>query len=480
METQMVTLGPRGKTLIDKIWDAHAITVSDSGESLLYIDRNLVHDATSQAFERLELENRTVRRPASTFGTVDHYAPTRGGLDGLTDPARRRMVVRLERDAAANGITAFGYGHANQGIVHVIGPELGITLPGLVLVCGDSHTSTHGALGAFAFGVGATEVAHVLATQTLWQRRPKTMSIVVHGELRDGVCGKDLALFIIRAIGAGGATEHVIEFSGPAVCGLSIEGRLTLCNMAIEAGARAGLVAPDDKTFSYLEGKPYAPTGPLWDQALAYWRTLRSDAEAVFDRQVSLDASNLAPMVTWGTSPEDAVEVNGVVPDPAVEPDWARRERQQRALDYMDLRPGMPVAAVAVDRVFIGSCTNSRIEDLRSAASIIKGRRVVVPTLVVPGSHQVKAMAEAEGLDGDFIAAGAEWRDPGCSMCVGMNGVDVVSSGERCASTSNRNFVGRQGPGARTHLMSPAMAAAAAVTGRLADFRSLARAVHPG
>lgn len=476
----MAVQGRRGRTLIDKIWDAHVITTSDSGESLLYIDRNLVHDATSQAFERLELERRTVRRPKSTFGTVDHYAPTRGGLDGLTDPARRRMVIRLESDAAANGITAFGHGHAYQGIVHVIGPELGITLPGLVLVCGDSHTSTHGALGAFAFGVGATEVAHVLATQTLWQRRPKTMSIVVHGELRDGVCGKDLALFIIRAIGTGGATEHVVEFSGPAVSRLSIEGRLTLCNMAIEAGARAGIVAPDEKTFAYLEGKRYAPRGPMWEQALDHWRTLRSDSDAGFDRQVALDASNLGPMVTWGTSPEDAVEVNGVVPDPASEPDGARRERLKRALVYMDLRPGTPVTAIPVDRVFIGSCTNSRIEDLRAAASIIKGRRVVVQTVIVPGSHQVKSMAEAEGLDRAFMAAGAEWRDPGCSMCVGMNGVDIVSPGERCASTSNRNFMGRQGPGARTHLMSPAMAAAAAVTGRLTDFRLLGSAVQRG
>ncbi len=465
----------RGRTLIDKIWDAHTITTSRSGESLLYIDRNLVHDGTSQAFERLELERRSVRRPRNTVGTVDHYAPTRGGLEGLADPARRRMVVRLAEDAAAHGITAFALGNANQGIVHVVGPELGITLPGLIVVCGDSHTSTHGALGAFAFGIGATEVAHVLASQTLWQRRPKTMRIQVDGGLPPGVTAKDLALFIIRAIGTSGATEHVIEFAGSVPAALSVEGRLTLCNMAIEAGARAGLVAPDETTFDYLKDRPFAPAGDLWNQALAYWRTLASDADAEFDQALVLDVSTLAPMVTWGTSPEDAIEVTGAVPDPAADADRPRRERRLRALDYMGLKPGTPIAEIAVDRVFIGSCTNSRIEDLRAAAEVLDGRRVAVPTLVVPGSNRVKSAAEAEGLHRVFLRAGAEWRDPGCSMCVGMNGVDVISPGERCASTSNRNFMGRQGPGARTHLMSPGMAAAAAVTGRLTDFRMLTR-----
>ena len=464
-----------GRTLIDKIWDAHAITVSESGETLLYIDRHFIHDATSQAFERLEIEARSVRHPEYTFGTVDHYAPTRGGLDGLPDPARRRMVVRLEQDSATHRITSFGLRNPSQGIVHVIGPELGITIPGFVIVCGDSHTSTHGALGAFAFGVGATEVAHVLATQTLWQRRPKAMQIVVTGDLPHGVTAKDLALYVISTIGADGATEHVIEFSGSAISSLSIEGRLTLCNMAIEAGARAGLVAPDEKTFDYVKGRPHAPKGQLWDEALTYWRTLKSDADASFDKKVTLDASSMSPLVTWGTSPEDAVEVSAVVPDPEQETDRARRERRVRALEYMGLKPGMAITAIPIDRVFIGSCTNSRLEDLRAAAQVLDRRRVVVPTMIVPGSRTVKAAAEAEGLGRVFESAGAEWRDPGCSMCVAMNGVDVVMPGERCASTSNRNFVGRQGPGARTHLMSPSMAAAAAVTGRITDFRSLPR-----
>lgn len=464
-----------GRTLIDKIWDAHAISTSESGETLLYIDRNLIHDATSQAFERLELEKHSVRRPENTFGTVDHYAPTRGGLDGLTDPARRRMVTRLVKDASAHGITSFGFGDPSQGIVHVIGPELGITLPGFVLVCGDSHTSTHGALGAFAFGVGATEVAHVLATQTLWQKRPKTMQIVANGVLPRGVTAKDLALLIIGTIGTAGATEHVIEFDGAATKSLTIEGRLTLCNMAIEAGARAGLVAPDEKTFAYIEGRPYAPKGRIWTKALEYWKTLKSDPDAAFDKKVTLDVSRLVPMVTWGTSPEDTIPVTGAIPDPALQTDRSRRERQLRALQYMDLKPGTPVTMIEIDRVFIGSCTNSRIEDLRAAADVMNGRKVVVPTLVVPGSRSVKAAAEAEGLDEVFRSAGAEWRDPGCSMCVGMNGVDIVPPGERCASTSNRNFPGRQGPGARTHLMSPATAAAAAITGRLSDFRPLSR-----
>ena len=465
---------PRGgRTLFDKIWDTHVVTVSESGESLLYVDRHFVHDGTSQAFERLDIEGRTVRSPNRTIGTADHYAPTKGGMDGFNDPVRKNMVIKLARDTARFGISNFGLGDPQQGIVHVIGPELGLTLPGFVVVCGDSHTSTHGALGAFAFGVGATEVAHVLATQTLWQKRPKTMRISIDGVLKQGIAAKDLILFVIATIGADGAVDHVVEYAGSAVEALSIEERLTVCNMSIEAGARAGLVAPDEKTFAYVAGRRHTPKGALWEQALSYWRTLRTDDDARFDREVRINAAEVAPTVTWGTSPEDAVPVSARVPDPANDADRDRRERRMRALEYMGLAAGTPMTQIAIDRVFIGSCTNSRIEDLREAAAILKGRRVVVPAMVVPGSGSVKAAAEAEGLDRVFISAGAEWRDPGCSMCVAMNGVDVVSPGERCASTSNRNFAGRQGRGARTHLMSPAMAAAAAVMGRITDSRDL-------
>jgi len=465
---------PRGgRTLFDKIWDTHVVTVSESGESLLYVDRHFVHDGTSQAFERLDIEGRTVRSPNRTIGTADHYAPTKGGMDGFNDPVRKNMVIKLARDTARFGISNFGLGDPQQGIVHVIGPELGLTLPGFVVVCGDSHTSTHGALGAFAFGVGATEVAHVLATQTLWQKRPKTMRISIDGVLKQGIAAKDLILFVIATIGADGAVDHVVEYAGSAVEALSIEERLTVCNMSIEAGARAGLVAPDEKTFAYVAGRRHTPKGALWEQALSYWRTLRTDDDARFDREVRINAAEVAPTVTWGTSPEDAVPVSARVPDPANDADRDRRERRMRALEYMGLAAGTPMTQIAIDRVFIGSCTNSRIEDLREAAAILKGRRVVVPAMVVPGSGSVKAAAEAEGLDRVFISAGAEWRDPGCSMCVAMNGVDVVSPGERCASTSNRNFAGRQGRGARTHLMSPAMAAAAAVMGRITDSREL-------
>ena len=465
---------PRGgRTLFDKIWDAHVVTVSESGETLLYVDRHFVHDGTSQAFERLDIEGRTVRSPNRTTGTADHYAPTKGGMDGFNDPVRKNMVIKLARDTARFGISNFGLGDPQQGIVHVIGPELGLTLPGFVVVCGDSHTSTHGALGAFAFGVGATEVAHVLATQTLWQKRPKTMRICIDGLLSEGIAAKDLILSVIATIGADGAIDHVIEYAGSAVEALSIEARLTVCNMSIEAGARAGLVAPDEKTFAYVAGRLHAPKGALWEQARSYWRTLRTDDGADFDREVRIDAADVAPTVTWGTSPEDAVPVSARIPDPADDADRDRRERRTKALQYMGLAAGTPMTQIAIDRVFIGSCTNSRIEDLREAAAILKGRHVVVPAMVVPGSGSVKVAAEAEGLDRVFISAGAEWRDPGCSMCVAMNGVDVVSPGERCASTSNRNFAGRQGRGARTHLMSPAMAAAAAVMGRITDSREL-------
>ena len=462
-----------GRTLVDKIWDSHVVATSATGECLLYVDRHFIHDGTSQAFERLYLEGLSVRSPQGTHGSADHYVPTRGGDLGFNDPARKNMVLRLAQDTARFGIESHGLGDPRQGIVHVIGPELGITLPGFLMVCGDSHTSTHGALGAFAFGVGATEVAHVLATQTLWQTRPKTMRIRVDGALDKGISAKDLILHIIATIGANGATGHAVEYAGPAIEALSIEARLTVCNMSIEAGARAGLVAPDEKTLAYIAGRRYAPTGGMWDQALEYWRTLKSDDDAEFDREVVVDATRVSPTVTWGTSPEDAVAVSAAVPDPSGDPDADRRERRLRALSYMDLRPGTPITDIAIDRVFIGSCTNSRIEDLRAAAAVLAGKRAIVPTLVVPGSGGVKAAAEAEGLDRVFIAAGVEWRDPGCSMCVAMNGVDVVPPGERCASTSNRNFAGRQGRGARTHLMSPSMAAAAAVTGRISDFRTL-------
>ena len=462
-----------GRTLFDKIWDAHVITVSEFGESLLYVDRHFVHDGTSQAFEHLDIEGRTVRSPKSTVGTADHYATTKGGMNGFNDPVRRNMVIKLARHTARFGISSFGLGDPRQGIVHVIGPELGLTLPGFVVVCGDSHTSTHGALGAFAFGVGMTEVAHVLATQTVWQKRPRTMRISIDGVLKQGTAAKDLILSVIAMIGADGAVDHVIEYAGSAVEALSIEARLTVCNMSIEAGARAGLVAPDEKTFAYIAGRLHAPKGALWEQALSYWRTLRTDDDARFDREVRIDAAEVAPTVTWGTSPEDAVPVSARIPDPAKDADHDRRERRMRALEYMGLAAGTPMTQIPIDRVFIGSCTNSRIEDLREAAAILKGRHVVVPAMVVPGSGSVKAAAEAEGLDRVFISAGAEWRDPGCSMCVAMNGVDVVSPGERCASTSNRNFAGRQGRGARTHLMSPAMAAAAAVMGRITDPREL-------
>jgi 3-isopropylmalate/(R)-2-methylmalate dehydratase large subunit len=382
------------------------------------------------------------------------------------------MVEDLRKNAGAAGVTLFDLGDARQGIIHVVGPEQGISQPGMTIVCGDSHTATHGAMGALAFGVGASEVSHVMATQTLWQGEPKTLRISVEGRLGNGVVAKDVILAIIAKIGAAGGTGHVIEYAGSAIRGLGIEGRLTICNMSIEAGARAGMVAPDETTIQYLAGRPYAPKGENWEKAVAYWRGLPSDEGAVFDREVTLDAAAIAPMVTWGTSPEDAAPVTERVPDPAAAPSAERRAGMERALAYMGLTPGTPLSEVAVDRVFIGSCTNSRIEDLRAAAKVVQGRRAVVRAMVVPGSGLVKAQAEAEGLDRVFRDAGLEWREAGCSMCVGMNG-DLVAAGERCASTSNRNFVGRQGKGARTHLVSPVMAAAAAVTGRFTDVRRL-------
>ena len=464
---------PTPVTLLDKIWAAHAIETRADGASLLSIDRHLVHDGSSTAFRSLKERGLAVRRPDRTFATPDHYVSTLGrSLTAINDPNRRGMVEDLEANTGRSGVTLFGLADRRQGIVHVVGPEQGLSQPGMVIVCGDSHTSTHGAVGALAFGVGASEVTHVLATQSLWQMKPRSMRITVDGELAAGVHAKDVILAIIARISAAGGTGHVIEYAGSTIRNMSVEGRLTVCNMSIEAGARAGMVAPDETTFAYLKGRPYAPKGATWDTAVAYWRTLPSDPEATFDREVHLDAGEIAPMVTWGTSPEAASPITGVVPDPASAADAAGRDTMARALDYMGLAPGTALSDIGVDRVFIGSCTNSRIEDLRAAAKIVDGRTVVVPAMVVPGSGLVKAQAEAEKLDAIFKRAGFEWREAGCSMCIGING-DLVAPGERCASTSNRNFVGRQGKGARTHLMSPAMAAAAAVTGKLTDVRQL-------
>jgi len=461
-------------TLFDKIWSSHAVLVRPDGATLLHIDRHFVHDGSGNAFRMLKEKGLAVRRPDRTFATPDHYVPTLShDLASINEPHRRAVVEDLEANAKIASLTLFGLNDQRQGIVHVVGPEQGLSQPGMIIVCGDSHTATHGALGALAFGIGASEVGHVLATQTLWQRKPKNMRIVVDGMLAPGVHAKDVILAILARIGAAGGAGHVIEYAGSTIRALGIEGRLTICNMSIEAGARAGMVAPDDATFAYLRGRPYAPEGADWDAALAYWGSLPSDADARFDREVHVDAAEIAPMVTWGTSPEAAAPITGRIPNPANAPDAARRDSILRALSYMDLTPGTPLTEIAIDRVFIGSCTNSRIEDLRVAAKVLDGRRAVVPAMAVPGSGLVKAQAEAEGLDGIFRSAGVAWREAGCSMCVGMNG-DLVAPGERCASTSNRNFVGRQGRGARTHLLSPAMAAAAAVAGRLADVRQFA------
>jgi 3-isopropylmalate/(R)-2-methylmalate dehydratase large subunit len=459
------------RTLYEKIWEDHEVATGPGGRTLLYVDRHLLHDGSFHAFEALKRAGRKVRRPEAAIATPDHYAPTKG-RDAIANPELREKVETLEANARATSIKLFALSDPRQGIVHIIGPELGITQPGITLVCGDSHTSTHGALGALAFGIGASEVAHVLATQTLWQARSKTFRIGVEGTPPRGVYAKDIVLAIIARIGARGGTGYTLEFSGSTIRALSMEGRMTICNMAIEAGARSGLVAPDDTTFEYLAGRPYSPEGRSWDEALARWRALPSDPDAAFDREVAIDVSTLEPMATWGTSPEHGTPVTGVVPDPAAEADPARRESMERALDYMALAPGQSIAGLAIDQVFIGSCTNGRIEDLRAAAAVVRGRKAVVPALVVPGSGTVKRDAEAEGLDRIFVEAGFDWREAGCSMCVGMNG-DLVPSGRRCASTSNRNFEGRQGKGARTHLMSPAMAAAAAVTGRIVDVRTL-------
>jgi 3-isopropylmalate/(R)-2-methylmalate dehydratase large subunit len=464
-------VGDAARTLSEKVWDAHVVHAgTDSEPDLLFIDLHLVHEVTSpQAFDGLRLEGRGVHRPDLTIATADHNVPTTEIDKPVADPISARQLEVLAANCAEFGITCYPMGHANQGIVHIIGPELGLTQPGMTIVCGDSHTSTHGAFGSLAFGIGTSEVEHVLATQTLPQRRPATMSVTVEGALPAGVTAKDLVLAVIGQIGTGGGSGHVIEYRGSAVCGLSMEGRMTVCNMSIEAGARAGMIAPDDVTFAYLEGRDHAPKGAAWEAALDVWRALPSDAEARFDRSVEVDAAALVPHVTWGTNPAQVGRIDGSVPDPDSLADPAERDAAARALDYMGLVPGTPLREVAVDTVFIGSCTNSRIEDLRAAADVLRGRRVRagMRALVVPGSHRVKAAAEAEGIDRVFTTAGFEWREPGCSMCLAMN-PDKLSPGERAASTSNRNFEGRQGRGGRTHLVSPAVAAATAVAGHLA------------
>jgi 3-isopropylmalate/(R)-2-methylmalate dehydratase large subunit len=472
------------RTLYQKIWDAHVVSARDDGTCLIFIDRHLVHEVTSpQAFEGLRAAGRTVRRPDLTLAVPDHNLPTTARRDAngaripITDPESAQQLAALEANAPAFGIRYIGDADAEQGIVHVVGPEQGFSLPGTTIVCGDSHTACHGGLGALAFGIGTSEVEHVLATQTLQLKQSKSMEVRVEGEVGPGVTAKDIVLHITGELGAAGGTGYVIEYTGSAIRDLSIEGRLTVSNMAIEHGARAGLCAPDDKTFAYLQGRPMAPKGADWEAAVAWWRTLATDPGAAYDKVVVIDAADIAPSVTWGTSPEDVVPITGNVPDPASFADPAKQEAAQKSLDYMGLTPGTPLSQVEVQNIFIGSCTNSRIEDLRAAAAVLKGRKKAANIrwgIVVPGSGLVKRQAEAEGLDRIFIEAGLEWREPGCSACLGMN-PDKVPAGERCASTSNRNFVGRQGPGARTHLVSPAMAAAAAVTGRLTDVRELAQ-----
>ena len=463
------------KTLFDKIWDAHVVHRQDDGTCLIYIDRHLVHEVTSpQAFEGLRNTARAVRAPNRTLAVADHNIPTTDRAAGIADEESRIQVEALEKNAAEFGVPYFAMDDKRQGIVHVIGPEQGFTLPGMTIVCGDSHTATHGAFGALAFGIGTSEVEHVLATQTLIQKPAKNMRITVDGTLADGVTAKDVILAIIGKIGTAGGTGHVIEFAGSAIRGLSMEGRMTVCNMAIEAGARAGMIAPDATTFAYLQDRPMTPKADDWDNAVAYWHSLPSDEGARYDTEIAMAAEDIAPTVTWGTSPEDAISINGAVPDPSKETDPSKRAKIERAIEYMGLEAGQKMTDVKVDTVFIGSCTNSRIEDLRAAAALADGRTVAagMRAMVVPGSGLVKEQAEAEGLDKVFVAAGFEWREPGCSMCLAMN-ADKLAEGERCASTSNRNFEGRQGRGGRTHLVSPQMAVAAALAGYLADVREI-------
>ena len=465
------------RTLFEKIWDRHVVA-AEEGELLLYVDRVLIHEGSTHAFAQLAARKQAVARPRQVFAFTDHYVPTTGrdrGVDGIASPEIRNMVVQLHANAVRHGITLFGIDDSRQGILHIVPPEQGITQPGLIIVGADSHTSTHGAFGCLAFGAGASEVMHVLATQQLWQRRPATLRITVEGDAGFGVSAKDVILAIIAQIGIGGGAGHVIEYAGSTIRALTMEGRMTLCNMSIEAGARAGMVAPDETTYAYLEGRPYAPRGSAWDEALASWKALPSDAGAIFDQEVRLDGAAVVPMVTWGTNPEHALPVTGSVPDPRDVADANRRNEFAAALDYMGLAPGTPLRDVAIDRVFIGSCTNARIEDLRAAAEVARRGKAVVPAWIVPGSRTVKRQAENEGLDRIFLAAGFEWREPGCSLCTAING-DQLKPGERCASTSNRNFRGRQGQGARTHLCSPTMAAAAALAGHFVDVRDLPRA----
>jgi 3-isopropylmalate/(R)-2-methylmalate dehydratase large subunit len=461
------------KNLFEKIWDTHLVIQEEAKPALIYIDLHLVHEVTSpQAFEALRLAGRKVRRPELTFATMDHNVPTTSRSLPIADPVAKAQIDALSRNCADFGVKLFGLDDPSQGIVHVIGPELGLTQPGMTIVCGDSHTSTHGAFGALAFGIGTSEVEHVLATQCLLQTKPETFRILVNNKLGRGVTPKDLILFVIRTIGTDGGTGFVIEYAGEAVTSMTMEQRMTVCNMSIEAGARAGMIAPDEATFQYLENREYSPKGKRFDDAVAFWKTLESDPDASFDRELRLDGAAIAPQVTWGTNPGMVCDVTGSVPDPDSLPDENGRKAARRALEYMALEPGMAIAEIRLDRVFIGSCTNSRIEDLRAAADMIKGRKVAagVYAMVVPGSQNIKRIAEAEGLDRTFKEAGFDWRESGCSMCLGMN-PDILRPGERCASTSNRNFEGRQGRGGRTHLVSPEMAAAAAIAGHFVDVR---------
>ncbi len=464
------------RTLFEKVWDDHIVHSAPGHPSLLYIDLHLVHEVTSpQAFDSLRLAGRTVRRPDLTMSTIDHGVPTAGRELGIRDPLSKKQIDTLIANCAEFDITLYGLDDPRQGIVHVISPEQGATQPGMIIVCGDSHTATHGAFGALAFGIGTSEVEHVLATQTLPQNKPKSMGITIDGDLAPGVTAKDIILGIIARIGTQGANGHVIEYKGTSIEALSMEGRMTICNMSIEGGARAGMIAPDQTTIDYLQGRPLAPTGPDWDAAVAYWLSLRSDVGAIYDTELHINASELIPHVSWGTNPGQTLPVTGHVPIPEYIDDPGERDSAERAIEYMALTPGMALSDIRIDRVFLGSCTNGRIEDLREAAAVLKGRKVAssVSAMVVPGSGLVKLQAEDEGLDQVFKEAGFEWRDAGCSMCLGMN-PDILAPGERCASTSNRNFEGRQGQGGRTHLLSPGMAAAAAVTGHLTDVRSLA------
>ena len=463
------------KTIYDKIWKDHIVTTNEDGTSIIYIDRHLVHEVTSpQAFEGLRLSGRKVRRPEFTLATADHNVPTTDRDKGIADPESKLQVDTLEKNAFENGITYLPMSDKRQGIVHIVGPEQGFTQPGMTIVCGDSHTSTHGAFGALAWGIGTSEVEHTLATQTLIQTKAKNMCIKILGQVIEGVTAKDIVLAVIKKIGTAGGTGYVIEYTGDAIRNLSMEGRMTVCNMSIEAGARAGLISPDETTFDYLKGRPLSPSGNDFDKAVEYWKSLATDEGANYDETIEIDASEIIPQITWGTSPEDVVSIDGKVPDPENEKNPDKKKSIERALDYMGLEANIPVNQINIDKVFIGSCTNGRIEDLRAVSKIAKGRKVAegVHAMIVPGSGLVKEQAEKEGLDKIFIEAGFDWRDPGCSMCLAMN-ADKLQPQERCASTSNRNFEGRQGRGGRTHLMSPQMAAAAAIKGKLTDFRNL-------